>query len=118
MLRGKLAKTRRAALEIRLSDLTSAPGLGAGLHRLKSEIETTVQRSTRVIASTGASNPHELRSPRDIAAILSLIGLPLESALEAVSEVPLEIVKKNRLKLEQPQFEEGVRILRRPRKNE
>jgi len=114
MLRGKVAKTFRAAMEIRLSDLTSAPGLGAALHRLKREIETTVQGSTRVIGSTAASNPHELRSPRDIAAILTVIGLPLESALEAVSEVPLEIVKKNRLKLEQPQFMEGVRIVRRP----
>ena len=114
ILRRNLATSCRAALEINLSALTSGPGFGARLHSLKREIETAAQASTKVIGSTKASNPYELRSPRDIAAILHSVGLPLESALRAVSEIPLAIVRKNRLRLEEPQLEEGVRILRRP----
>jgi len=39
-------------------------------------------------------------------------------ALRGVSDIPLGIVKKNRLRLAEPQIDEGVRILRRSTRNE
>jgi len=111
--RRKLANTCQAALEFNMSELTQGPSHKARLGRLRREIEIAAEASTSVIGSTNASNPFELRAPRDVAAVLHVLGLSLEAALEGVSEIPLEIVKKNRLRTEEPQLEEGVRIVRR-----
>ena len=113
IFRGNLAKSCRAALEFNLSELTSGRGFEAGLHRLRREIEAAAEASTTVIGSTRASNPFELRSPRDVAAILHLLGLPLSVAVSAVSDVPLEMVRRNRLRMEEPRLEDGIKVLRR-----
>jgi hypothetical protein len=42
-----------------------------------------------------------------------MLGLSPQAALAGVSEIPLAIVTQNRLRTEQPQLEEGVRIVRR-----
>ena len=113
LLRSRLAETCRAALEFNLSELVSAPRFEARLHAFKREIETAVDASIDVIGSTKATNPYELRSPRDVAALLHLMGLSLDAALRSVSDNAVAIVKKNRRRLGEPQLEEGVRILRR-----
>lgn len=113
VIRGKLAKSCRAALEFNLAELLSGPNLETRLSRLRREMEVAAQASATVIGSSNASNTFQLRSPRDIAAILHVIGLPHDTALRAVSDVPLEIVKRNRLKMREPQLEEGVNIVRR-----
>jgi RNase P/RNase MRP subunit p30 len=117
-LRRSLANTCRAALEFNMSELTHGPGYEARLGRLRREIEIAVGASTPVIGSTNASNSLELRAPRDVAAVLHMLGLSLEAALEGVTEIPLAIVKQNRLRTEEPQLEEGVRIVRRPTRDE
>jgi len=111
--RRNLASTCRAALEFNMSDLSHTPGFDARLHRLRREIEIAAETSTPVIGSTNASNPFELRAPRDVAAVLHALGLPLDAALRGISDIPLEIVRKNRLRMEEPELEEGVKIVRR-----
>lgn len=110
--RRNLASTCRAALEFNMSELTRAPEFEARLHRLRREIEIAAEASTVVIGSTNASNPYELRAPRDVAAVLHVLGLSLGAALKGVSEIPLAIVKENRLRMREPDLEEGVRIVR------
>jgi len=113
-LQRNLANTCRAAVEFNMSELTEGSGYEAGLGRLRREIEIAAEASTQVIGSTNASNPFELRAPRDVAAVLHMLGLPLEAAMSGVSEIPLAIVERNRLRMNEPQLEEGVRIVRRP----
>ena len=113
VFRGELAKSCRAALEFDLSEFTSGLGSEAELQRLRREIEVAADGSTAVIGSTKASNPFELRSLRDVAAILHVFGLPLSTAVRGVSDVPLAIVRKNRLRMEESRPEEGVTVLRR-----
>ena len=108
----RLARICRAALEIDMTELTSRINSPATLFGLLRNIQIAVEASIPVIGSTGASKPLNLRSPRDIASILHVIGLPINSALDSVSAVPVGIVQKNRLKLGQSQPEDGVRILR------
>lgn len=116
--RRNLASTCRAALEFNMSDLTQEPGHEARLRRVRREIEIAAEASTSVIGSSNASNPFELRAPRDVAAVLHTLGLSLGAALEGVSEIPVAIVKQNRLRTEEPQLEEGVRIVRRSTQDE
>jgi RNase P/RNase MRP subunit p30 len=110
--RRNLASTCRAALEFNMSDLTEARGFEATLRRLRREIEIAAETSTVVVGSTNASNPYELRAPRDVAALLHVLGLSLGDALKGVSEIPLAIVNENRLRMRDPDLEEGVRIVR------
>jgi len=111
--RRNLAGTCRAALEFSMSELTQPAGFEGRLYGMRREIEVAAGASTRVIGCTSASSSLELRAPRDVAAILHILGLSPEAALRAVSEIPLAIVKENRLRMEEPQLEEGVRIVRR-----
>lgn len=112
ILRGSLGGSCRASLEINLSELDSGPDFGARLVGAKREIEAAAEASAKVVGCTGASNPFELRSPRDTAAILHLLGLSLESASMAVSEIPFRIVEKNRLRIKEARLAEGVKVLR------
>jgi ribonuclease P/MRP protein subunit RPP1 len=111
--RGHLASSCQAALEFNMSELTQQGGVETRLHGLRREIEIAAESSTSVIGSSNASNPFELRAPRDMAAVLHMLGLSPEAALRAVSEIPHAIVKRNRLRMEEPQLEEGVRIVKR-----
>jgi RNase P/RNase MRP subunit p30 len=113
--RRNLAGTCRAALEFNMSELTQELESGATLSWQRRELEIAAEASTGLIGSTGASAPLGLRAPRDVAAVLQMLGLSPQAALSAVSETPLTIVRQNRLKTEHPQLEEGVRIMRRPK---
>jgi RNase P/RNase MRP subunit p30 len=110
--RRNLASTCRAVLEFNMSELIRGPEFKAKLGRQRRELEVATEASTRVIGCTGASNPLELRAPKDIAAVLQMLGLSPQAALAGVSEIPLAIIRQNRLRTEQPQLEEGVRIVR------
>jgi RNase P/RNase MRP subunit p30 len=96
-----------------MSELIRGPEFKAKLGRQRRELEVATEASTRVIGCTGASNPLELRAPKDVAAVLHMLGLSSQAALAGVSEIPIAIVRQNRLRTEQPQLEEGVRIVRR-----
>ncbi len=114
LFRARLAETCRAALEFNVSELISGPRFEARLRSFKREIETAYDASIDVIGSTNAANPYGLRSPRDVAGLLHLIGLSLDAALRSVSDNAVTIVKTNRQRLGGRQLEEGVAVLRRP----
>ena len=96
-----------------MSELTRGLECGSGLGGQRRELEIAAEASTRVVGCTGASTPLGLKAPRDVAAVLHMLGLSAEAALAGVSEIPQAIVTRNRLKTERPQLEEGVRTVRR-----
>ena len=65
------------------------------------------------MASSWASSPYGLRAPRDMAALLMLVGLDPSEALKAVSKTPMEIVERNREKLSPSYVMPGVRVVGR-----
>ena len=113
IFRRRLANTCRAALEFNLSDLTQSPEPETVLHGLRRQIETAAEACTSVVGSTNASDALGLRAPRDVAAVLRMLGLSSEASLAAVSENPINIVRQNRLRIGGPELEEGVRVVRR-----
>jgi RNase P/RNase MRP subunit p30 len=54
-----------------------------------------------------------MRKPKELAALAFLFNLDETSAIKAVSENPLSIVKRNREKLSPEFVAPGVRIVRR-----
>jgi len=67
--------------------------------------------TNRLIFSSGANNLHTLRDPRSMAALLHVLGLGYEEALNALSINPASLVKENRDKLAGVVPVRGVRVL-------
>ncbi|UCE29676.1 MAG: hypothetical protein JSV85_02870 [Candidatus Bathyarchaeota archaeon] len=86
------------------------------LSRLRREMAIAKKLDVPVILSSGAKDLHAMRSPKDYAALAALFDIPQESALCALSENPVAIVKRNREKLSEDYIAPGIRIASRPRK--
>lgn len=84
---------------------------------LRREMAIAKKFGIPVILSSGAKDLHLMRSPNDYAALAALFDMPQESALCALSENPLAIVKRNREKLSEDYIAPGIRIASRPRKD-
>ncbi len=79
------------------------------LSSLKKNIELCKKYNTKIITSSAAINKWGMRSGRELASIANILGLELGKAIETVSTVPENIVKRNREKLSGARME-GVKI--------
>lgn len=69
------------------------------------------EHKVKVVLSSGCNNPDQVRSPLQIAALATAMGLSEAQSLAGVSATPLSIIKRN-LAHRSPQFvEEGVRVV-------
>lgn len=100
-----LASDANSAYEINLSELLSLQGVDrARLFSISSrEIRNAKRFDVPVIISSGARIPLQMRDPRGLAAVLTMLGSNNEEGLDAVSMNPMNIVKVNRGKLD-PNF--------------
>jgi len=77
--------------------------------------EVAIAKSFRVpvVISSGATNDYLLRRPHDYSALAMLFDMDSSLAFSALSEVPLSIVERNRLKLSPDFVAPGLRVVRR-----
>lgn len=69
------------------------------------------EHKVKVVLSSGCNHPDQVRSPLQIAALASAMGLSETQSHAGVSATPLSIIKRN-LAHRSPQFvEEGVRVV-------
>ena len=113
-----LASKASASLEVDVASLFSLKGSSRIriLSRLRREMAIAERFGVPIVLSSGATNPHFMRSPSGYAALATLFDVPQKSALRALSENPLAIVKRNREKLNQDYIAPGIRIVKRPRR--
>jgi len=72
---------------------------------------TRKKLSDKILFSSGAKSLENMRDPRDMAALLCLLGVSRELALDAVSINPALLVDENRAKLRGLIPSRGVRII-------
>lgn len=82
------------ALELRLSPLIGAGCPSHLLSAFRRWYSLAKGEGVGVLFSTGASSSLEARSPRDLAALASLITLDAEEATEALSKVPWALIEQ------------------------
>ena len=114
-----IAKLCNAAFEINVSPLTrprTSTKL-AVLFKLSNEIAIAKDYGIPTVLSSGAENQFMLRSPKDLAALATMVGLDLDEALDAVSKNPISIVERNRSKLRPSHVAEGVKVMRVPKRS-
>ena len=108
-----LASGANCAYEVNVSDLLQLGQLGASrlLSVMRDEVDNAVRFGVPVVVSSGADNPLTMRVPRELAAVLELLGIGEEEGLDAVSTTPWGIVDRNREKLGPGFVAPGVRVV-------
>jgi RNase P/RNase MRP subunit p30 len=113
--RSHIAIPMSAALEIDVISLTQFQGVERAklISKLNYRLEVAQKLHIPIVISSGATNWAAMRGPIDMAALVSLVGLDLRTAIEAVSTMPMAILTRNRMKLNPDFVMPGVRVIRR-----
>jgi len=111
----ELASNSLAAFEIDVKTLITLKGPAKIrlLSVLKREAAIAKEFHVPIVVSSGATNELFMRKPLEMAALTSLFDLDKPTALNAVSKIPLTIVKRNREKLNPNFIAPGIRLVRK-----
>jgi RNase P/RNase MRP subunit p30 len=111
----ELAANSLAGLEVSMFPLLLAPSFERVrlLSYLRREVAIARKSSVPVVISSGAKHELFMRKPRDFAALAFLFDMPLDAAVKALSENPLTMVTRNKLKLCSNYVAPGLRVVRR-----
>ena len=91
--------------------VTNAYFLKKNIEYLKRNLENAVKRGLPVVASSFATEPLELRDPYGLAALLSLLDVDEDHAIEMVSKNPYDMLEHNRAKLKDSYIQDGVWVI-------
>lgn len=110
----ELASRSLASLEIDLEPIIrlEGPARMRLLATLRREASTAMSFHVPIIISSGASEALFMRKPLEAAALTMLFDMDRALALDAVSKVPVEIVKRNRAKLSSGFVAPGIRLVK------
>jgi RNase P/RNase MRP subunit p30 len=110
----ELVSSGMAALEIDVKPLLifEGPPRVRLLSCLRREIAIAKEFHVPIVVSSGATKPHLMRAPRDMASLAYLFGLDEASALDTVSTNPLTIVTRNREKLSSQFVAPGITVVK------
>ena len=97
-----LASEANCAYEVNVADLLrqdriTRPKL---ISLMRTEVDVAKRFDVPIIVSSGAQNLLQMRDPRGLASLLTLLDLSEDEGLDAVSKTPLRMVEANRLKLD------------------
>jgi len=111
----ELASESSSSLEIDMASLLSLEGFLRIrlISSLRREVATAKSFRVPIVISSGTTNDYLLRGPHDYSALAMLFDMDSSLALSALSEVPLSIVERNRLKLIPDFVAPGLRVVRR-----
>jgi len=111
----RLAALSGTALEIRFEPLLHLAGLNRSkvIKVFRETIRTATDSGMRVVLSSGATYPLQMRSARAIQHLGELLGMESKYAENAIKQTPLDIVERNRKRFSSDYVIEGVEIIQR-----
>lgn len=111
----ELASSSNCALEIEIMPLFKLDKLSRIklLAVLREEVAIAREYGVPIVISSGADRPILMRKPRELACLATFLGLSLEEALDAISNIPLSLVERNRAKLDPSFIAPGIRLVRK-----
>ncbi len=112
----RLAAGSGTALEIPILPLLRTTGLVRSkiIKTFSETIRTAKQSGMKVILSSGAFHPLQIRSPRALQHIGMLLGLERSEAKAAVSDIPIGIIEHNIRRMSDNYILPGVEIVGDP----
>lgn len=106
-----LAGLLRGALEFNLLSTFLEETNSEVFSRTVKESGVAREHKVRVVLSSGCHRPRMVRTPSQIVAIASMIGLSKEQSIRGVSEIPRSIIIRNSQRRSNEYIEEGVRVI-------
>lgn len=108
-----LMRDSGAGFEVNLKDLLVDDRhlLAKRIVAIKKSLDIAIKYGLPVVASSGAENIYGLRDPHGLAALMSLLGVDFEPALDMVSANPTRLVTENREKLKNSYVLPGVWVI-------
>jgi len=105
-------RTRRP-VEFNMADLLkNDSAVESNLHRVLGVIRDIQRKHLSMVVSSGATDWLLMRAPKDMAAVLSVLGLDTTQALDAVSRIPFSLAQEN-LEKQRPRFiSDGIEVVR------
>ena len=112
-LRWLMPRRSNRVVELSVSDLLVDDSLArASLNRTLNLIGESQRRRMPILLSSGATNATEMRTPRDMAAILSTLHPEYAKTMDSITHIPLSLVR-HALERRRPGFvAEGVRVVK------
>ena len=95
----KAAAENNVAIEINFSDLLNSRSRPKQIYFMQRNIYLCSKYGAKLITTSGASEIWEMRAPRELASIASVLGLDIGVAIDSVSSIPEEKININREKL-------------------
>jgi RNase P/RNase MRP subunit p30 len=111
----ELASNSLVSLEIDMGPLLSLEGVARVklLSNLRREVATAKDFRVPIVISSGVTDEMLMKKPAELVALASLFDLSGVSALDAVSNNPVMIVRRNQGKLDHRFIAPGIRVVRR-----
>jgi RNase P/RNase MRP subunit p30 len=109
-----LMKAKSQYLEIRYVEIAKNTNLERRCTNLLRWIEIAYENKIPIIASSGADRPQNLRSPFEIASILTISGLDIKSARDSISTIPMKLIEQGILKTRGMLINKYVKVIRSP----
>jgi ribonuclease P/MRP protein subunit RPP1 len=110
----ELASNSLASLEVDIKPLLvlEGPPRVRMLMSLRREIAVAREFKVPLVVSSGVAEEKFMRFPRDMASLAYLLGMDEAAGLDAVSTIPIAIVKRNRQKLSSRFIAPGINIVK------
>ena len=106
-----LASLLRGALEMNLISAILG-SMNAGVcSTITKWFSIANEHQLKVVLSSGADKPEMIRSPTQVAALASTLGLLRETAIDGVSSTPTSILEENAKRRSPTYVEDGVRVV-------
>jgi RNase P/RNase MRP subunit p30 len=106
-----LASLLSGALEFNLISTFLGETKSEIFSRIAKEAAIAREHRSRVVLSSGCTSPAMIRSPLQISAIATAIGLSSDQSSRGVRETPISIVVSNQERRSREYVEEGVKIV-------
>jgi RNase P/RNase MRP subunit p30 len=106
-----LANLLRGAIEMNLVSAMFGDVKTGVYETITKALSIAGEHKVKVVLSSGADRPEMIRSPSQVVALASTLGLPQRAAYDAVSSTPISIVAENAKRRSAAYIEEGVRVV-------
>ncbi|MHA1144819.1 MAG: RNase P subunit p30 family protein [Candidatus Helarchaeota archaeon] len=109
----KLLRRHDKPIEIQIRSLITKTGRLRSriLRNLDKSVKNLVRARCPFVVSSNAHDLYELRAPKDMVSLLTLVDFPLENVLKGVSEFPLACLQKVEARKDPNMISNGIEII-------
>ncbi|MBR9682095.1 MAG: hypothetical protein GOV02_00280 [Candidatus Aenigmarchaeota archaeon] len=109
----KLAANNNVAIEINFGEILHGYRKGRSfvLSHIARNVMLCKEYGAHLILSSGARSKWDMRDPRELIAVGTVLGMELNKAFDSMSAIPEQIILKNKAKLEGKIITEGVEVV-------